>query len=184
MFGFCKKQIDQKYVSYFLFQLKCILFNTVRISHLYRIDPKQRLRVSWCCTDLSLWIIKHFFHVLSFFAVDICKHDACKAFVETCFPWDNPDGYICCEWSSARGQYIKRVRDPLRGEVILNCGKSSPAPVVYTTCGKSSPAPVVYTTCGKSTPAPVVYTTCGKSTPAPVVYTTCGKFRYPFKISH
>ena len=148
--------------------------------------------------------------MLSFFAVDICKHDACKAFVETCFPWDNPDGYICCEWSSARGQYIKRVRDPLRGEVILNCGKSSPAPVVYTTCGKSSPAPVVYTTCGKSTPAPVVYTTCGKSTPtpvvyttcgkstpapvvyttcgkstpAPVVYTTCGKFRYPFKISH
>ncbi|XP_022333826.1 uncharacterized protein LOC111130861 [Crassostrea virginica] len=53
--------------------------------------------------------------------VNICKHDACKPFVETCFPWDNPDGYICCEWSSARGQYIKRVRDPLRGEVILNC---------------------------------------------------------------
>lgn len=53
--------------------------------------------------------------------VNICKHNACKPFLETCFPWKNSNGYICCEWSSARGQYIKKVRDPIKGEQILNC---------------------------------------------------------------
>lgn len=57
--------------------------------------------------------------------MNICKHNACKPFLETCFPWKNSNGYICCEWSSARGQYIKKVRDPIKGEQILNCGKTT-----------------------------------------------------------
>lgn len=60
-----------------------------------------------------------------FLTVNICKHNACKPFLETCFPWKNSNGYICCEWSSARGQYIKKVRDPIKGEQILNCGKTT-----------------------------------------------------------
>ncbi|XP_062595189.1 uncharacterized protein LOC134256531 [Saccostrea cucullata] len=53
---------------------------------------------------------------------NVCKSNSCKPYVETCFPWNNNDGYICCEWSSARGQYIKKVRNPLTGETdFLNC---------------------------------------------------------------
>lgn len=67
-----------------------------------------------------------------FLTENICKHDTCKPFLETCFPWKNSAGFICCEWSSARGQYIKKVRDPIKGEQILNCGKTTFQTLLYT----------------------------------------------------
>lgn len=67
-----------------------------------------------------------------FLTENICKHDSCKPFLETCFPWKNSAGFICCEWSSARGQYIKKVRDPIKGEQILNCGKTTFQTLLYT----------------------------------------------------
>ena len=49
MFGLHKKQIDQKYVSYFscnVYYIHARTFNTVRISDLYRIDPKYQAFLS------------------------------------------------------------------------------------------------------------------------------------------
>ncbi|XP_048737592.2 uncharacterized protein LOC125652436 [Ostrea edulis] len=53
--------------------------------------------------------------------VNMCKHNYCKPYVETCFPWNNPAGYLCCKWSSARGQYINEQVHPLKGKINVNC---------------------------------------------------------------